>query len=65
MCWYHRAWHACHGARSLTGAPLKLAQEFLKRYSWSLDQAVDTFFTEAKIHLKHSSPSHAVGDACG
>ena len=32
--------------QAVTGAPAKLAAEFLKRYSWSLDQAVDTFFTE-------------------
>jgi len=32
--------------QAVTGAPPKLAAEFLKRYSWSLDQAVDTFFTE-------------------
>lgn len=38
--------------QAVTGAPPKLAAEFLKRYSWSLDQAVDTFFTEG-----HSFPS--------
>lgn len=38
--------------QAVTGAPTKLATEFLKRYSWSLDQAVDTFFTEG-----HSFPS--------
>lgn len=38
--------------QAVTGAPAKLAAEFLKRYSWSLDQAVDTFFTEG-----HSYPS--------
>lgn len=32
--------------QAVTGAPAKLAAEFLKRYSWSLDQAVDIFFTE-------------------
>jgi DCN1-like protein 1/2 len=32
--------------QGVTGAPAKLAAEFLKRCSWSLDQAVDTFFTE-------------------
>jgi len=32
--------------QAVTGAPAKLAAEFLKRYSWSLDQAVDTFFME-------------------
>jgi len=37
--------------QAVTGAPAKLAAEFLKRYSWSLDQAVDTFFTEG-----HSFP---------
>jgi len=38
--------------QAVTGAPTKLALEFLKRYSWSLDQAVDTFFTEG-----HSFPT--------
>lgn len=38
--------------QAVTGAPAKLAAEFLKRYSWSLDQAVDTFFVEG-----HSFPS--------
>lgn len=38
--------------QAVTGASTKLATEFLKRYSWSLDQAVDTFFTEG-----HSFPS--------
>jgi len=32
--------------QAVTGAPSKLAAEFLRRYSWSLDQAVDVFFTE-------------------
>jgi len=32
--------------QAVTGAPAKLAADFLKRYSWSLDQAVDIFFTE-------------------
>jgi len=38
--------------QAVTGASAKLAADFLKRYSWSLDQAVDTFFTEG-----HSFPS--------
>lgn len=38
--------------QAVTGAPQKLAAEFLKRFSWSLDQAVDIFFTEG-----HSFPS--------
>eukprot|EP00746_Dinoflagellata_sp_MGD_P127160 gnl/MRDRNA2_/MRDRNA2_61810_c0_seq2.p1 gnl/MRDRNA2_/MRDRNA2_61810_c0~~gnl/MRDRNA2_/MRDRNA2_61810_c0_seq2.p1 ORF type:complete len:250 (+),score=45.96 gnl/MRDRNA2_/MRDRNA2_61810_c0_seq2:145-894(+) len=38
--------------QAVTGAPAKLAAEFLKRYSWSLDQAVDVFFMEG-----HSYPS--------
>lgn len=38
--------------QAVTGAPAKLAAEFLKRYSWSLDQAVDTFFT-----VGHSYPT--------
>jgi len=38
--------------QAVTGAPTKLAAEFLKRCNWSLDQAVDTFFTEG-----HSFPS--------
>lgn len=32
--------------QAVTGAPAKLAADFLARYGWSLDQAVDTFFTE-------------------
>lgn len=44
--------------QGVTGAPSKLAAEFLKRCSWSLDQAVDTFFTEG-----HSFPS-AQASAC-
>lgn len=38
--------------QAVTGAPAKLAAEFLKRTNWSIDQAVDTFFTEG-----HSFPS--------
>lgn len=41
--------------QAVTGAPPKLATDFLKRYNWSLDQAVDTFFTEG-----HTFPSKAV-----
>lgn len=32
--------------QAVTGAPAKLAADFLNRYSWSLDQAVDIFFSE-------------------
>lgn len=31
--------------QAVTGAPAKIAADFLKKYSWSLDQALDTFFT--------------------
>lgn len=41
--------------QAVTGAPAKLAAEFLKRYSWSLDQAVDTFFTEGRSPAKLDS----------
>lgn len=44
--------------QAVTGAPPKLAAEFLKRYNWSLDQAVDTFFTEG-----HSFPSQKAASA--
>jgi len=44
--------------QAVTGAPAKLAAEFLKRYSWSLDQAVDTFFTEG--HSCASKPAASV-----
>mmetsp|Transcript_42565 Transcript_42565/g.117427 ORF Transcript_42565/g.117427 Transcript_42565/m.117427 type:complete len:251 (-) Transcript_42565:234-986(-) len=40
--------------QAVTGAPAKLAADFLKRHSWSLDQAVDIFFTEG-----HSYSSNA------
>lgn len=45
--------------QAVTGAPAKLAADFLKRYSWSLDQAVDTFFTEGGVHsaVAKSAPS--------
>lgn len=42
--------------QAVTGAPAKLATEFLKRYSWSLDQAVDTFFAEGLGHAYPSKP---------
>jgi len=41
--------------QTVTGAPAKLATEFLKRHNWSIDSAVDTFFTEG-----HSYPSKPV-----
>mmetsp|Transcript_55056 Transcript_55056/g.154893 ORF Transcript_55056/g.154893 Transcript_55056/m.154893 type:complete len:259 (-) Transcript_55056:81-857(-) len=44
--------------QAVTGAPAKLAAEFLKRYNWSLDQAVDTFFTEG--HSYTSKPTASV-----
>jgi len=44
--------------QAVTGAPAKLAADFLKRYSWSLDQAVDTFFTEG--HCYASKPQSSV-----
>lgn len=47
--------------QAVTGAPPKLAAEFLKRYSWSLDQAVDTFFTEG--HSFPSKPAVVATDA--
>merc|ERR1719181_703800 len=31
---------------AVTGAPAKLATEYLRRHSWSLDYAVDVFFSE-------------------
>jgi len=43
--------------QAVTGAPAKLAAEFLKRYSWSLDQAVDTFFTEGNSYPSKSAAS--------
>eukprot|EP00927_Polykrikos_kofoidii_P050896 TRINITY_DN4473_c0_g1_i1.p1 TRINITY_DN4473_c0_g1~~TRINITY_DN4473_c0_g1_i1.p1 ORF type:complete len:266 (+),score=53.60 TRINITY_DN4473_c0_g1_i1:102-899(+) len=43
---------------AVTGAPQKVAAEFLKRYSWSLDQAVDVFFFEG-----HSFPSKPAVDS--
>jgi len=47
--------------QAVTGAPAKLATELLKRYSWSLDQAVDTFFTEG--HSFHSKPAASAVDS--
>jgi len=32
--------------QAVTGAPAKFATEFLKRHSWSLEQAVESFFSE-------------------
>jgi len=32
--------------QAVTGAPAKLAAELLRHYSWSLDQAVDAFFSD-------------------
>ncbi|CEM03285.1 unnamed protein product [Vitrella brassicaformis CCMP3155] len=32
--------------QNVTGAPQKVANDYLKRFSWSLDQAVDNFFAE-------------------
>jgi len=49
--------------QAVTGAPAKLAAEFLKRYSWSLDQAVDIFFTEGpgpSFSQRAASPLAAV-----
>eukprot|EP00929_Paragymnodinium_shiwhaense_P063755 TRINITY_DN3188_c0_g1_i1.p1 TRINITY_DN3188_c0_g1~~TRINITY_DN3188_c0_g1_i1.p1 ORF type:complete len:261 (-),score=72.99 TRINITY_DN3188_c0_g1_i1:337-1119(-) len=45
--------------QAVTGAPAKLAAEFLKRYSWSLDQAVDVYFTEG-----HSFSSRQPAASC-
>jgi len=42
--------------QAVTGAPAKLATEFLKRYSWSLDQAVDIFFTEGHSFSAKAAP---------
>lgn len=41
--------------QAVTGAPTKLATDFLKRFSWSLDQAVDIFFTEGHTFAAKSS----------
>lgn len=46
--------------QAVTGAPAKLAAEFLKRYSWSLDQAVDTFFTEGAHSIAAKAPVASV-----
>lgn len=43
--------------QAVTGAPAKLAADFLKRYSWSLDQAVDIFFTEGHTRAAPAAPS--------
>eukprot|EP00927_Polykrikos_kofoidii_P013227 TRINITY_DN15756_c0_g1_i1.p1 TRINITY_DN15756_c0_g1~~TRINITY_DN15756_c0_g1_i1.p1 ORF type:complete len:306 (+),score=46.02 TRINITY_DN15756_c0_g1_i1:109-918(+) len=41
--------------QAVTGAPGKLAADFLKRYGWSLDQAVDIFFSESHSHAPKAS----------
>lgn len=43
--------------QAVTGATAKMAADFLKRYSWSLDQAVDTFFTEGHSYSSKSPAS--------
>lgn len=45
--------------QAVTGAPAKLAAEFLKRYSWSLDQAVDIFFSEGLSYASRAPPVDA------
>lgn len=49
--------------QAVTGAPAKLAAEFLKRYNWSLDQAVDIFFTEGHSCPSAGKPATAATDA--
>jgi len=46
--------------QTVTGAPAKLAAEFLKRYSWSLDQAVDTFFNDPSQSFISRAPVRQV-----
>jgi len=41
--------------QAVTGAPTKLAADFLKRFNWSLDQAVDSFFTEGHSFASHGA----------
>jgi len=43
--------------QAVTGAPAKLAADFLKRCSWSLDQAVDAFFTEGHSYPSKTTPT--------
>jgi len=42
--------------QAVTGAPPKLAADCLKRFNWSLDQAVDTFFTEGHSFTAAKAP---------
>jgi len=44
--------------QAVTGAPAKFATEFLKRHSWSLEQAVESFFAEG--HSFVSEPATRV-----
>jgi DCN1-like protein 1/2 len=49
--------------QAVTGAPTKLAAELLKRYNWSLDQAVDIFFSDGSHAFISRSASGPAVDA--
>merc|ERR1719230_36865 len=42
---------------AVTGAPAKLATEYLRRHSWSLDYAVDVFFSEGNHAFAAAAPA--------
>jgi len=46
--------------QAVTGAPTKLATDILRRYNWSLDQAVDSFFSEGHSFAGGRSAVEAV-----
>jgi len=49
--------------QAVTGAPAKLAADFLRRYNWSLDQAVDSFFTDGHSFAASGRPAVEAVDA--